>query len=259
MHLTDDQWELIEPLIPPPPQRPDRRGRPWAAARPLFEAVLWVLRSGARWTDLPADYPPPATAHRRYQLWVDQGVFARLAAQFAHDLHLLGELDLGECFIDGSFVEAKAGGTAVGPTKAGKGSKIMVIVDAQGLPVSVAVTNATPHEVTLVETTLTERFVNGMPARLIGDKAYDSDGLDATLAAQGITMIAPHRRNRHRATQDGRTLRRYTRRWKVERFFSWLQHYRHLMIRYEYYVENFLGFVHLACAFILLRRILNPL
>lgn len=259
MRLTNDQWELVESIIPPPPQRPDRRGRPWAPARPIFEAVLWVLRSGARWTDLPAEYPPPSTVHRRFQLWVEQGVFARLAEQFAADLFTLGELDLRECFIDGSFVEAKAGGDEVGPTKAGKGSKIMVIVEAHGLPISVAVTDATPHEVRLVEETLTERFVAEVPEHLIGDKAYDSDKLDATLAAQGIEMIAPHRRNRQRRTQDGRAARRYKRRWKVERLFSWLQHYRHLMVRYEYYVENFLGFVHLACALILLRRILNPL
>jgi transposase len=81
--------------------------------------------------------------------------------------------------------------------------------------------------------------------------------LDAQLAEQhGIALIAPHRRNRKkRKTQDGRSLRRYARRWLVERFFAWMQWKRRLLTRWEYYAENFLGFVQLAAMTILLRRI----
>ena len=94
-----------------------------------------------------------------------------------------------------------------------------------------------------------------LPQRLIGDRAYDSDGLDTALREQGVEMIAPHRRNRTRSkTQDGRPLRRYRRRWKVERLFAWLGNFRRLVVRYEYHVANFLGFVHLACILILLRQ-----
>ena len=97
--------------------------------------------------------------------------------------------------------------------------------------------------------------MSDLPARLIGDKAYDSDPLDAELAAQGIEMIAPHRRNRTKPkTQDGRTLRRYRRRWKIERLFAWLGNFRRLVVRYERHADNFLGFVHLGCILILLRR-----
>jgi transposase len=89
---------------------------------------------------------------------------------------------------------------------------------------------------------------------LIGDRAYDSDPLDQRLAQDGIEMIAPHRRNRTRPkTQDGRPLRRYKRRWKVERFFAWLQNCRRVLVRHEWYAENFLGFVHLACIRLFLR------
>jgi transposase len=89
---------------------------------------------------------------------------------------------------------------------------------------------------------------------LIGDKAYDSDPLDVELAAEGIEMIAPHKRNRKKVgTQDGRVLRRYRRRWKIERLFAWLQNFRRLVVRYEYHSENFLSFVHLGCIVILLR------
>jgi transposase len=89
---------------------------------------------------------------------------------------------------------------------------------------------------------------------LIGDKAYDSNGLDATLRRRGIDMIAPHNPTRTTLTQDGRKLRRYRRRWLIERVFSWLMKSRRLVIRYEHKAENFLAFVELACAVILLRR-----
>lgn len=88
--------------------------------------------------------------------------------------------------------------------------------------------------------------------RLIGDKAYDSDGLGAELAALGIEMIAPNRRHR-RKTQDGRPLRRFKRRWKVERTIALLQSFRRVRTRDEVKAENFLGMVQLACLVILLR------
>ena len=129
----------------------------------------------------------------------------------------------------------------------------MALADERGRPAGIYVASASPHEVTLVGETLQARFVDPPPERLIGDRAYDSDGLDAQLAGQGITMIAPNRRNRSKS-QDGRALRRYKRRWKVERLFAWLGNYRRLVVRYEVNVDNFVGFVHLGCVLILLRQ-----
>jgi transposase len=109
----------------------------------------------------------------------------------------------------------------VGKTKRGKGSKLLAVADRSGLPLAVCAASASPHEVTLVTPTLESRFVADMPVRLIGDRAYDADPLDAALLELGIEMIAPHRRNRRRPKmQDGRPLRRYKRRWKVERLFA---------------------------------------
>jgi len=108
--------------------------------------------------------------------------------------------------------------------------------------------------VTLVEATLDRCFTNELPKRLIGDKAYDSDKLDAKLEEDwGIEMIAPNRKRRKKS-QDGRPLRCYRKRWKVERLFAWLQNCRRLVVRYEFHAENFLAMVQLACIFILLRR-----
>ena len=99
------------------------------------------------------------------------------------------------------------------------------------------------------------RFVNQLPVRLIGDNAYESDRLDAELARRGVELIAPHRRTRTQRTQDGRPLRRYQRRWKIERLFAWLQNFRRLVVRYERFAENFLGMLHLASCLILLRSL----
>jgi transposase len=131
----------------------------------------------------------------------------------------------------------------------------MAIADASGLPVSAHVESASPHEVKLVEATIDSSFTEYAPDKLIGDKAYDSDKLDEQLIEErGVEMIAPHRRGRRKPrTQDGRKLRPYRRRWKVERLFAWLQHFRRLVVRYEYHVQNFLGMVHLGCTKILLR------
>ncbi len=132
----------------------------------------------------------------------------------------------------------------------------MAAVDGTGLPLAVGIASASPHEVKVLEATLDDSLLDELPERLIGDKAYDSDKLDERLwDERGVKLIAPHRRGRKRpATQDGRELRRYKRRWKVERFFAWLQSSRRLVTRYEVKAENFLGFLHLACALILLRQ-----
>jgi len=132
----------------------------------------------------------------------------------------------------------------------------MAVVDSHGLPVAVTIASASPHEVTLVGQTLAEMVIPNAPQHLIGDNAYDSDKLDEELAQLGVELIAPHRSNRKNKTQDGRVLRRYRRRWKVERLFAWLQNFRRLVVRYEHRADNFLGMVHLAVVIVLLRRIL---
>ncbi|HKZ20361.1 MAG TPA: transposase [Acidimicrobiia bacterium] len=122
-------------------------------------------------------------------------------------------------FIDATFSLAKGGGEGIGPTKRGKGVKIMGIVDRNGLPLAVSTHEANHHEVTLVQLTFDFYMIEAKPENLIGDRAYDSDKLDDELRDEGIEMISPHRSNRKkRKTQDGRRLRRYERRWLVERF-----------------------------------------
>jgi transposase len=135
----------------------------------------------------------------------------------------------------------------------------MAIADARGTPIAIGIASGPRHEAKLVEETLSRRFVRGRLLRLIGDKAYDSAPLAAALRRNGTELIAPLRaggKQRGTGTRkaDGRALRRYRRRWLVERVFAWLMRSRRLVTRYEHKPQNFLGFLELACAVILLRR-----
>lgn len=131
----------------------------------------------------------------------------------------------------------------------------MAIADRNGLPLAVGIASGQRHEAPLARATVEACLTKELPERLIGDKAYDSDKLDAEMAELGVDMIAPHHPRRRRQTQDGRKLRRYRRRWKIERLFAWLLRFRRLVMRYEHKAQNFLGFVQLGCLVIYLRRL----
>jgi transposase len=139
----------------------------------------------------------------------------------------------------------------------------MVVVDGQGIPLGSTLASASPSEFKLAEETLETVKVprNGRgrpkkrPLRLIADKGYDSDPLRKRLKAFKIDLIVPHRRNRKRPKlQDGRKLRRYRKRWKIERTFAWLGNYRRLLVRHERQIEMYRAFFHLACIMIVLNR-----
>jgi len=109
--LSDEQWKIIEPLLGEMPRRSDGRGRPWRDNREVINGILWILRTGAPWADLPERFPPYQTCHRRFQTWVKDGTLKKVLSALAEDLQTRGKFDLSECFIDGTFVSAKKGGS----------------------------------------------------------------------------------------------------------------------------------------------------
>ena len=113
MDLTDEQWAVLEPLFPDPPKRTDGRGRPRRQAREVIGGILWILRTGAPWVDLPSRYPPYQTCHRRFQEWARDGTLRRVVERLARQLREEGVEDI-ESFIDGSYVPAKKGDPASG-------------------------------------------------------------------------------------------------------------------------------------------------
>lgn len=129
----------------------------------------------------------------------------------------------------------------------------MLMTDGNGIPISGFITSAQDAEVNTVETLVETRVCEKQPERLLYDKAADADWLRESLARREIELICPHRENRKKPPlQDGRSLRRYKRRWKVERTISWLQNNRRLVTRYEYYPQLFEAFYHMACLMLLL-------
>lgn len=158
--------------------------------------------------------------------------------------------------IDGTYVPAKRGGICVGRCRAGNATKVMALADRDGLPLSVIVAAGNRHDVVLTDLTLDAAFVPSLPPRLIGDKAWDSRILQARLALErNVELIAPKRGGKRpsRRHQDGRALRRYKRRWRVESLFAGLKQMRRLATRWERKASNFLGLLQLGCSVIILR------
>ena len=112
--LQDEQWAILKPLLPTPPLRSDGRGRPRCDDRAVLNGILWILRSGARWKDLPDRFPSYQTCHRRFQHWVEDGTLSTILSTLAKDLYDRGKIDVEECFIDGTFTSAKKGALELG-------------------------------------------------------------------------------------------------------------------------------------------------
>jgi transposase len=122
MDLTDAQWTVLEPTFRPC-RRPDGRGRPWTDPRAVMNGVLWVLRTGAPWHDLPRRYPPYQTCHRRFQQWQRNGRLDKLLQRLTENLRDRGKLDLTEAFVDATFAGAKKGARRLARRAVAKGAK----------------------------------------------------------------------------------------------------------------------------------------
>jgi transposase len=160
------------------------------------------------------------------------------------------------------FRSSKKRGFGVGNTRKGKGTKWMVVADGKGIPLGSQLASANTAEVSLAEATLEQISVpragrgrpQKRPLRVIADRGYDSDALRWRLLERGILLICPHRKGRRQADRnDARTLRRYRKRWKIERTFAWLGNYRRLLVRHENHLLMYRAFFHLACLLITLR------
>jgi transposase len=168
---TDERWAILAPLNLPPTRRDDSHGQPVEHdERSVMVGVYWVLCTGAAWADLPERYPSYSMCFRRFSRWVRDGTLRGILDALAQDLEDRGQIDLSECFIDGTFVVAKRG-HKVGKTKRDIDAKLMAITDASGLPLAVHADSASSHEITLVQATIDETVTLGVPERLVGDRA----------------------------------------------------------------------------------------
>ena len=254
MDLTYAEWATFKA-----PFRPRRRGGMMGAVdrgkirERRFNGVFWILRTGAPWHDcrvvILATRPVIAASSNGNALGCSPN-----CSETGRRLRDRGKLDLSESFIDASFSSAKKGALLwpYSPRQRQQNH------GDQRRPWSSSRRATWPALRRMKQNSsnpLERDALAETPARLIGDRAYDSDPLDVQIRERfGVQLVAPHNSTRTRkATQDGRVLRRYRRRWKIERLFAWLHNFRRVVIRWEYYPENFLGMVQLACAVILLR------
>jgi transposase len=181
MDLTDEQWAVLEPLIPTPPRRADGKGRPWRDPRDILNGILWIfLRTGAPWHDLPERYPPyqrAATAafrsgsRKAHSRASSTRRWPRISKSAEGSISPIASLD-------GTFVVWPKRASLGGKDQAGQvGSKLMAMADGSSVPISVNAASASAHEVTLVGETLSLLSVRrgASPSKLVGDQAYDSD------------------------------------------------------------------------------------
>jgi transposase len=258
--VTDALWQRLEPLLPPPPRRRFRfPGRKPLDYRMVLTGILFVLKTGIAWDDLPAELGCGCgkTCHHYLRVWHQAGVWQRLHALLLAELNGADQIDWSRAIIDASFAKAPEGGEETGPnpTDRGKsGSKHHVLTDAQGIPLSATTTAANVPDVTQVFQVLTAMPpVGGKPGpkrqkpdRLQGDRGYDSEPVRQLLRWLGITPILAAR-----YTEHGSGLGVY--RWFVERTISWLHSFGRLRRRLDRLIEIQAAFLRLACALICLR------
>jgi transposase len=264
IHLTDRQWAVFRPLLP----APAHTGRPRADDRLTIEGILYVLITGCRWQDLPRTYGASTTVWRRLRRWGEEGVWERLWRAVLAALDRQGQLDWSIAFLDGSFAPAKKGGGEVGLTKKGKGTKWMLVVEGNGLPLGFSLASANMAEVTLAEQTLdTIRVSRGgsrgrpkqRPKSLVADRGYDSSAFRRALRQRGVGMCIPpkhrpatwHRKRGRPVVARPEAYRRFT----VERSFAWLGNFRRLLVRWEHAFGVYRSFFSFAVLVICLKRL----
>lgn len=259
--VSDDLWEAIQPLLPPEPLR-RHGGPPRISHRAALGGILFILRHGLRWCDLPQDlgYGSGVTCWRRLRQWQALGIWAELHQAILNWLGDLDAIDWSRASIDSISVRAKRGGELTGPNptdRGKKGSKYHFLVDQQGVPLAVQLTAANVHDSKLLEPVVDavqpiRRPIGEpgrprrRPAKLHADKAYDFPEKRRALRQRGITP-----RIARRGVDSSERLGRY--RWTVERTQAWAVAFRKLGVRYDRQAATVWAFLHLACALIGLR------
>ena len=259
--IPDALWLRIEPLLPPRKAHPLGCHNPPVPARQAMDAIFFVLRTGCQWGALTATgICSKSSAHRRFQEWVAAGVFVRLWTLSLEEYDELKGLDWQWLAMDGCMTKAPLGGKKVGknPTDRGKlGAKRSLLVEANGIPVGLAIDGANRHDKKLVEATLDSIPVHrelpesGEEQGLCLDKGYDYDDIRELVAEFAFTAHVRTRGEEARALREEAGER--ARRWVVERTHSWMNRFRRILIRWEKKAENYLALLHFACAWITYR------
>jgi len=270
-HLTNRQWERLQPLLPHP-THPRGAGRPWKPHRRILNGIRWILHTGAPWRDLPARYGPWETVYARFNRWRDDGTWNRICSRFLGRLDRQGRIDHELWCIDATIIRASraAGGArhrsakprllggkqttqmlepqdhALGRSQGGFGTKVHLLCDSQGIVLSLYLTAGQRHESKAFEPTMERvalpRRLGGKrwPAQLAADKGYSYPRLRRWLKRRQVEDVIPTRKNQPR--QEDFDKETYRQRNIVERAIGWQKECRRLGTRYEKLAINFLAF-----------------
>jgi transposase len=243
--LTDQEWAVIKPMLPNKP-----RGVPRVNDRRVLNGILWVLRSGAPWRDLPKAFGPYTTCYNRFVRWRRAGVWSRTIGALA------ATRDKAVQMIDTSIVRvhqhaasiARSKKQCMGRSRGGLTSKIHAVVDTNGLPVEVALTGGEAHDNRLAGKLLCRLEAGTM---LLADRAYDADWIREFVTKRGVWSNIPPKRNRKDPICFSPYL--YRARNLVVRLFNKIKQCRRIATRYDKLAANYLAFVQLASIRLWLR------
>ncbi|MGN9920766.1 IS5 family transposase [Micromonospora palomenae] len=261
--IVDGLWERLGPLIPTRTRRFRYPGRLARDDRAALAGILFVLRTGIPWQQLPTSAfgVSGSTCWRRLARWQEQGVWQRLHEVLLAELRAAGALDLAYAVVDASHVRALKRGDHVGPSPVDRGrpgSKHHLITDTAGTPLAVTLTGGNRNDVTqlipLIDAIPPIRGRRGRPLRrprkIYADRGYDHDKYRHLVRACGITPVIARRGTGHGSGLGQR-------RWVVERSFAWLHAFKRLRTRYERRADIHQALLSLACAAICLRKLHN--
>jgi transposase len=260
--LTDEQWARLRLLLPP--QRP-RTGRPARNHRTILSAILWVLRTGAPWRDLPEQFGPWSTAWNRFRRWTAAGVWQRVLGALQRAADRGGRLDWRTHYVDGTVVRAHqhaagaVGGQhheALGRSRGGFSTKVHLRAEGGGKPMALVLSGGERHEAAYLGALLAggsvRRASRGRPRRrpmqLVGDRGYSYPTVRRTLAQRGIRAVIPRRRDQRPGDGRHRPFDRetYRSRNRVERLVNRMKAYRRVATRYEKRAAHYLAMLTLT-------------
>lgn len=260
--LPDELWEEIAPLLPPPPRRTSKGGRPTVDNRSALLGILFVNRSGIPWQMLPAEVfgVSGSSCWRRLRDWTRMGLWPKLQQRLLNRLGKEGGVDLDRVVVDSQSVRALAGGKHTGPNptdRAKAGCKRHVLTDASGIPLVVQTTAANVNDEKqlpkLLEAMPAVQGPRGRPRRkpasLFGDRAYGTALMILFVVSLGIfSFLTPRNDKTH---GSGLGMFRYV----VERTLAWFSQFRRLRMCYERCGEHFQALHELAASCLIANRL----
>jgi transposase len=240
--LADYEWAAIEPMLPKKP-----RGVPRVNDRRVLNGIFWVLRSGAPWRDLPEAFGPYTTCHNRFVRWRRTGVWSRIVDALAAPPVQMIDTSIVRVHQHAACIRRNQR-QSMGRSRGGLTSKIHAVVDANGLPVRLALTPGETHDNRLAGKLLA-RLKSG--SMLLADRGYDADWIRELAIKKGAWANIPPKSNRRDPICFSPYL--YHARNRVERFFNRIKQCRRVATRYDKLAANYLAFVQLASIGLWLR------